>query len=62
MAEIIIGGDGDTFRRLMDRPKWDLVRYARKVQAALPHETIYTSGRKADIALSIASAVARNPE
>lgn len=52
---------GEDINLLMSRPKWDLVRYARKVQAALPHETIYTSGRKADIAWSILSAVARNP-
>lgn len=47
---------------LMEMPKYALVAYAKKVKAALPHEQIFTSGRKADIAYSITSAIGRNPE
>lgn len=39
--------------RMMNMPKWELVRFAQKVQAALPGKGVITSGRKADIAFSI---------
>lgn len=53
---------GDDAYYLMEMPKYALVAYAKKVKAALPHEQIFLSGRKADIAWSIVGAVARNPE
>ena len=46
---------------MMQWPKWQLVSYARKVKAALPHEEVFISGTKADIAYSIYGAVQRNP-
>jgi hypothetical protein len=58
--EIIIGGMSESY--LMEWPKWQLVAYARKVAAALPHERVLTSGRKADIAFSIMAALRNNPE
>ncbi len=57
--EIIIGGMD--FNVLFTMPKWQLVRYAQKVKAALPHEEVFTSGRKADIAYSVLGAMQRNP-
>jgi hypothetical protein len=39
--------------RMMNMPKWELQRFARKVKAALPAGGVITTGRKADIALSI---------
>lgn len=47
---------------MLSWPKWQLVSYARKVKAALPHEEIFTSGTKAYIAYSIFGAVQRNPQ
>jgi hypothetical protein len=49
-------------REMMELPKYELVRYAKKVKAALPHEDVLTSGRKADIAYSIDAAIRNNPE
>ena len=52
---------GRTFDRLLAMPKYELVRYARKVKQGLPHEEIFTSGTKVDIAYSIVGALHRNP-
>lgn len=50
-----------TIDYMMQWPKWQLVKYARKVKEGLPHEEIFTSGTKADIAYSIFGAIQRNP-
>lgn len=47
---------------LMGLSKDQLVKYARKVQKALPGEGVIASGRKADIAFSIVAAIKNNPE
>lgn len=52
---------GNSVDRLMARPKWELVAYARQVQAALPDAGVIAYGTKADIAYSIAAAIANNP-
>jgi hypothetical protein len=46
----------------MSMPKDVLVAYARKVKAALPHEDVIVSGRKADIAHALVIAIQHNPE
>ena len=47
---------------LLSWPKWQLVAFAKKVKAALPHEDVIVSGRKADIAYAVMIAIQNNPE
>jgi hypothetical protein len=58
----VIIGRGNHVERLMLMSKTELIRYARKVQAALPDAGVIVSGTKADIAYQLAAVLAAHPE
>lgn len=65
MERVAVGGGRpgvEDVYYLMSLPKYELERMARKAKTQLPGAGIITTGRKADIAYSIAAAAQANPE